>query len=120
MTENRASQNSSVPKFTLAFLFILYCATASFAAKLAIAVHTPCASDFEGGCGHGKVWAGALSWLAACAAIGMAVGIAAFSSAVPPYRLALILAAAVLALPCIAYVLYGLYMVAPVVVQLLR
>ncbi|RZJ15509.1 MAG: hypothetical protein EON50_01650 [Acidovorax sp.] len=83
-------------------------------------MHKPCASDFEGGCGHGKVWAGALSWLAACAAVTMAGGIAVFSSAVPRFKAALTLTAVVLASPFIAYLLYGLYQVAPVVVELLQ
>jgi hypothetical protein len=120
LNNHRPSQRPSAPGLALATAFILYCAAAWFSADLAIAVHKPCASDFEGGCGYGKVWAGALSWLAACAAVAMAGCIATFSSAMLRFKSALTLTAAVLACPFIAYVLYGLYQVAPMVVELLR
>ena len=120
MNNHPSSQRPSAPGLAFAVALVLYCVAAWFSADLAIAVHKPCASDFEGGCGHGKVWAGALSWLAACAAVTMAGGIAVFSSAVPRFKAALTLTAVVLASPFIAYLLYGLYQVAPVVVELLQ
>lgn len=104
----------------LAATIAAYIAVAWFATDAALAVHTPCASDFEGGCGYGKVWAGVLSWFAAWAAVGLAVGIGAFAGVMQRFKVALIGAAAILALPPAAYVVYGLYTLGRVAVTLMK
>ncbi len=104
----------------MAVTLIAYAGIAWFVIDTAIALHKPCASNFEGGCGYGKVWAGVFSWMGAWAAIGPAVIVGAFSRAIPRFKGLLLATAVALAIPPAGYVLYGLYAVAPVVLELLK
>lgn len=45
----------------------------------AIFIHTPCKSNFEGGCGYASLFAGVLSFLAAGTAIGMSAAMLAIA-----------------------------------------
>ena len=119
MNIERFFHGRDTQKLALAVALAAYAVMGWFFIELAISVHTPCKSDFEGGCSYGKVWAGALSWLAAWAAVSPAAGVAAFSSAVPRFKTALIGLSVLLAAPPFAYVIYGIYKIAPVVVELL-
>ena len=65
-----SAPKSQVPPLVLAGS--LYAVTAAAAARWAIAIHTPCKSNFEGGCGYGLMWAGILSFFAAWTAVGAA------------------------------------------------
>jgi hypothetical protein len=107
-------RSRSVLGVAFAATVIAYSAIAWFATNAAIAAHSPCITDFEGGCGYGKAWAGALSWLAACIAISPAIGIGASALVIPRFKACLIAASVVLASPPVAYVLYGIYKVTPV------
>jgi hypothetical protein len=75
----------------------------------AIAAHTPCMSDFEGGCGYAKSMAGLFAWLASCMATGAAGAIAGMAALFPKAKVKLITTAIVLGAPTLAYLVYGLY-----------
>jgi hypothetical protein len=92
-----------------AAIFAVYALAASGALVWGIATHTPCVSDFEGGCGYGKMWAGLFSWLAAVAATGAAAAMAGLSASLPAARRYFIGAGIVLGAPPLAYAMYGLY-----------
>jgi hypothetical protein len=77
----------------------------------AIATHTPCTSNFEGGCGYAKSMAGLFAWLASCLATGAAAAIAGMAALFPKAKVKLITAGIVLGAPTLAYVVYGLYAV---------
>ena len=120
MKPNQFIGSRSAIRAGLAVTLIAYAGIAWFVIDTAIALHKPCVSDFEGGCGYGKVWAGVFSWMAAWAAMGPAVIVGAFSRFIPRFKRLLIATALALAVPPAGYVLYGLYAVVPVVLELLK
>ena len=90
-------------------ILAVYALAASGALVWGIATHTPCVSDFEGGCGYGKMWAGLFSWLAAAVATGAGVALAGLAAWLPAARRHFIGAGIVLGAPPFAYAMYGLY-----------
>jgi len=104
----------------LATSIVVYAVVAWFATDLALAVHRPCASDFEGGCGYGKAWAGVLAWLAAWIAALLAASVGVFATVMRRFRIVLICTAIILGLPPAAYLLYGVYSLSQTAVELLK
>jgi hypothetical protein len=75
----------------------------------AVEAHTPCASDFEGGCGYAITITGLLAWIASCVATGAAGAVACMSAIFPKVKLQLVAAGIVLGLPALSYAAYGIY-----------
>ena len=93
-------------------LLAVYALAASGALVWGLATHTPCVSDFEGGCSYGKMWAGLLSWLAAVVATGAGVAMAGLAAGLPVARRYFIGAGIALGAPPLAYAIYGFYSIA--------
>ena len=108
------------PSSRVAITLAAYAAVCWFFVDAAIATHKPCTTDFEGGCSYGKVWIGAISWLAACAAVALAIAVGFFAVGAPRFKKLLYAALSItFALPPLAYVLYGIFNVTPVALELL-
>jgi hypothetical protein len=118
MRIERLTQRQLGIGFALAAMLAAYGLIMWFVVETAFAIHKPCVSDFEGGCGYGKIWGGALSWLAAWVAIFLAFCLDALSPRIPSFKKIFgYLARLFVTLPS-AYALYGVYQVAPAALEL--
>lgn len=89
--------------------FALYAIFATATLISGYAANTPCASDFEGGCGYAKFWLYLGSWLVAAPAAGSGIGIGFLSVEIPKARWFFIAIAVPLTAPPMTYFFYGVY-----------
>lgn len=98
----------------LALVGMVYAVATAAAIRWVIVIHSPCKSNFEGGCGYASLFAGLSSFLAAWVALGTAAVMFAMASSFEDERTMcwIKVGAGALVAPPAFYILYCVWAIA--------